>query len=195
MPSNLYKKIMMHRTDLINDLKTRTEEILLEATQFNSLSKEDLNHRNAPDSWSILECLEHLNRYGDFYLPEINRRIKGAQLSKNEVFNSGWLGNYFAMSMLPGENGKLNKMKTFKSMNPVHTRLDVDVITRFLDQQKQLLELLTKAQSVDLNKVKTSISISRWIKLRLGDTLRVVIYHNQRHMKQASKVLTALQLH
>jgi hypothetical protein len=70
----------------------------------------------------------------------------------------------------------------------------VDVITKFLDQQKQLLELLTKAQSVDLNKVKTSISISRWIKLRLGDTLRVVIYHNQRHMKQAGRILAAVKV-
>lgn len=184
----------MHRTDLINDLKSRTEEIIKGTAKFNALSMEELNHRNAPGSWSILECLEHLNRYGDFYLPEIDNRLDTAQLSKNEVFNSGWLGNYFALSMLPGENGKLNKMKTFKSMNPVHTRLGVDVITKFLDQQKQMLELLTRAQRVDLSKVKTSISISKWIKLRLGDTMRVVVYHNQRHMKQAGRVLAAINV-
>ncbi|MEQ8364496.1 MAG: DinB family protein [Fulvivirga sp.] len=181
--------------DLINDLKTRTEEIIQELTKFTSLSLGELNYRNAPNSWSILECLEHLNRYGDFYLPEIDNRLKSAQLSKNEVFNSGWLGNYFAVSMLPRESGKLNKMKTFKSMNPIHTRLGEDVVTKFLTQQERMLELLERAQHVDLNKVKTSISISKWIKLRLGDTFRVVVYHNQRHIKQASKVLAALQLH
>lgn len=185
----------MHRTDLINDLKSRTEEIIKGTTKFNALSMEELNQRNAPESWSILECLEHLNRYGDFYLPEIDNRLKATQPSKNEVFNSGWLGNYFAISMLPGENGKLNNMKTFKSMNPIHTRLSEDTIIKFLDQQNRMLELLHQAQRVDLSKVKTSISISKWIKLRLGDTLRVVIYHNQRHLKQASKVLAALQPH
>lgn len=185
----------MHRTDLINDLIARTEEILTEAAKFEPLNIQELNHRNAPGSWSILECLEHLNRYGDFYIPEIGNRIKMAQNSDNEVFNSGWLGNYFALSMLPGENGKLNKMKTFKSMNPIHTTLDRQVLSRFLDQQKQMLDLLDKARRVDLSKVKTAISISKLIKLRLGDTFRVVVYHNQRHMKQADRVLGQLQTH
>ncbi len=186
---------MMHRNDLISELKARTEGAIQEVSKFSTLSMDELNHRNTPNSWSILECLEHLNRYGNFYLPEIGTRLNKAQTSNNEVFNSGWLGNYFAMSMLPNENGKLNKMKTFKSMNPIHTRLGEDVVARFLSQQKLMLGLLSRAERVDLNKVKTSISISKWIKLRLGDTLRVVVYHNQRHIKQASKVLTALQPH
>jgi len=85
-------------------------------------------------------------------------------------------------------------MKTFKSMNPIHSQLSLEVITKFLDQQKQLLQLLTRAQQVDLKRVKTSISISKWIKLRLGDTLRVVVYHNQRHMKQARNVLSGAKV-
>ncbi|GAB1444696.1 DinB family protein [Flammeovirgaceae bacterium] len=185
---------MMHRNDLINDLKARTEEVILEARKFNTLSIDELNYRSKPSSWSILECLEHLNRYGDFYLPEIDNRLTMAQASKMERFNSGWLGNYFAVSMLPRENGKLNKMKTFKSMNPILSRLGIEVVTKFLDQEKQMLSLLTRAEYVDLNRVKTSISISKWIKLRLGDTLRVVVYHNQRHILQAEKVLTSLKV-
>ncbi|RXM56703.1 hypothetical protein BOQ60_25350, partial [Chryseobacterium sp. CH1] len=33
-------------------------------------------------------------------------------------------------------------------------------------------------QYIDLEKTKTSISISKLIKLKLGDTFRFVIYHN-----------------
>lgn len=185
----------MKRSELLNDLKARTTTIVNEISPFKSISYEELNRRNSPTSWSILECLEHLNRYGDFYLPEIDRRIKLSQPSNNELFEPGWLGNYFALSMLPGEKGKLNKMKTFKSMNPIHSRLSVDVITNFLDQQKRMLDLLERASKIDLSKVKTSISISKWIKLRLGDTFRVVVYHNQRHMKQVAKVLAVFQAH
>jgi len=184
---------MMTRSELINDLKHRTEAIIKEITPFKALSEEVLNHRNSPSSWSILECLEHLNFYGDFYLPEIDARIKQSQTTVNEEFNTGWLGNYFAVSMLPGENGKLNKMKTFKVMNPIHKKLSVNTIDKFLAQQQQMLELLERAKRMDLGKVKTSISISKWIKLKLGDTLRVVVYHNQRHVKQAANVLKALQ--
>lgn len=179
----------MKRSELLNDLKARTTTIIEEVISFKSLSHKDLYQRKSPGSWSILECLEHLNLYGKFYLPEIDRRINESQLSKNEVFKTGWLGNYFALSMLPGENGKLNKMKTFKSMNPLHQTLTVSVIDRFLAQQQELLHLLERAMERDLAAVKTSISISRLIKLRLGDTLRVVVYHNQRHVRQANLVL------
>ena len=41
----------------------------------------------------------------------------------------------------------------------------------------------------NLTKVKTSITISNWIKLRLGDTFRFVIHHNLRHVVQAKNLL------
>jgi hypothetical protein len=191
----ILKEKAMQRTELINDLETRTKNIVSELSKLKELSNEELNHRNSPSSWSILECLEHLNLYGDFYLPEMDNRISAAKDSANDQFISSWLGNYFALSMLPGKNGKLNKMKTFKSMNPIHKQLAISVIDRFAEQQDQLLQLLDRAKTVDLSKVKTSISISKWIKLRLGDTFRVVVYHNQRHMAQAMNVIKSLQLH
>ncbi|WP_020528099.1 DinB family protein [Flexithrix dorotheae] len=174
-------------TSLIEDLIERTRENLNQAESFMEFSSEMLNWRQYENKWSILECIAHLNLYGDFYLPEINNRIENARQLDNPIFRSGWLGNYFAKSMLPRE--KLNKMKTFKSMNPLGSKLDKEVLKEFINQQKTMLRLLDKARTIDLTKTKTSISISNFIKLRLGDTFRVVIYHNQRHIVQANNVL------
>ena len=173
--------------DLLKDLLERTQENKNKAEGFTHLPLEILNWKSSPDSWSVLECLEHLNRYGDYYIPEIEKRIATSQHRSAEIFKSGWLGDYFAKTMLPQE--KLNKMKTFKSMNPVGSELNMDTLKKFLSQQQAILNLLDKSKAVDLNKTKTGISISKWIKLRLGDTFRVVIYHNQRHMAQAERVL------
>jgi hypothetical protein len=174
--------------ELINDLIDRTKAVMNQAEFYYSLANESLNYKPGPDQWSILECFEHLNRYGDFYLPEISLRIRQAKTEDASVeFKSGWLGNYFAKSMLP--RPQLNKMKTFKVMNPNGSNLEKDTIKKFIGQQKQMLQLLDAARRVNLNKVRTGISISKWIKLRLGDTFRVVIYHNQRHMAQANRVL------
>lgn len=173
-------------TDLIEDLISRTKEVLNQAIELQQIGEEQLNWKPEASSWSILECIEHLNRYGDFYLPEIKERIQNSNTKPATAFKSGLLGNYFAKSMLPKE--KLNKMKTFKSMNPVGSDLDVSLVDKFINQQRGLLDLLNKSRTVDLQKTKTSISISSWIKLRLGDTFRVVIYHNQRHMVQAGKL-------
>ncbi len=183
----------MTRTEQIEDLKSRTERIIEGAKKFDELGTEVLNQRETPERWSVLECLEHLNYYGDFYLPEISKRIERAVPSENENSQSGWLGNYFALTMLPAEDGKLKKMNTFKSMNPIHKKLGKDVVVKFLKQQEEMLRLLDKAKRVDLSKTKTATSISKFIKLRLVDTLRVVIYHNQRHLKQAEQVIKSME--
>lgn len=172
---------------LVDELKKITEENILFAENLLNQSNKKLNFRLSENSWSILECLEHLNRYGNFYLPEISKRIENSDTKSTEIFSSGILGNYFAKSMLPKE--KLNTMKTFKSMNPIHRKLDKNVVNEFISQQKQIIHLLNEAKNIDLNKVKTSISISNLIKLKLGDTFRFVIYHNVRHVEQAKRNL------
>ncbi len=173
--------------DLIKDLIGCTHQIMSKAEALKAESNEVLNYRINSKSWSILECLEHLNLYGRFYLPEITGQIQKNNSKQEDYFKSGWLGNYFAKSMLPKE--KLNKMKTFKSMNPINSKLDKVVIDDFINQQIEMLELLNQARVVSLAKTKTAISISKGIRLKLGDTFRIVIYHNQRHIAQAERVL------
>lgn len=172
--------------ELIEDLIERTRKHLNLGEDLNKLTMEELNWREEEGRWNILECLEHLNLYGDFYLPEIQEKIGTSKYKNEERFRSNWFGEYFADSMLPKE--KLNKMKTFKSMNPIMRTLDTFHIERFIAQQKQLLDLLHQAREVSLTKTKTGISISKWIRLRLGDTFRVVVYHNQRHVVQVNKI-------
>ncbi|WP_339713694.1 DinB family protein [uncultured Kriegella sp.] len=178
--------------ELLADLIERTENCMTEAENLYTKSKEELNYKSSPHTWSILECIEHLNRYGDFYLPEIANRMAKSSALPAVNFYAGLLGDYFAKSMLPKE--KPNKMKTFKDKNPNGLSLNKTSIERFLSQQKTLLELLHRAKGVNLNKTKTAISISKFIKLRLGDTFRVVVYHNQRHLVQVNNVLKQLPL-
>lgn len=173
---------------MINRLIQLTEENKRAGSEFLLLSDQELNWKANSESWSILECLEHLNRYGDFYLPEIQRVIQQAKPTSNTNFKSGVLGSYFAKSMLPKTN--LNKMKTFKSMNPCGSQLNRSVVETFISQQNQLITLLNNALQVDLTKEKTAISITKLIRFRLGDTFQFVINHTLRHVVQAQNVRT-----
>lgn len=173
---------------LIKELTELTQAHLKRAKEYQAMPAATLNWKANSKKWSVLECLEHLNLYGDFYLPEMQKRIKtGKKVNATTMFSSGWLGNYFANSMLPKE--KLNTMNSPGNMNPVGSTLNETHLERFIEQQKRLLSILEQAKIIDLTKTKTSISLASWIKLRLGDTLRVVIYHNKRHIVQADKVL------
>ena len=80
-------------------------------------------------------------------------------------------------------------MSTAKSMNPFGRSLTITTIDRFLKQQEQLKSLLNQAKYVDMTKTTTPVSISKFIKLRLGDTLRFMVYHIERHVAQANNIL------
>lgn len=173
--------------ELILDLTGRTRINLKEAEKLRLKSEEELNWRPGEGRWSVLECLEHLNLYGDYYLPEIERAIRESKHPSESHFKSGIMGNYFAKTMLPG--AKVKKMKTFKNKNPLGSKLGRSTVNRFIEQQQKMLELLAGATKVSLTNTQTGTSISSYIRLKLGDTLRVVIYHNQRHVVQAKRVL------
>lgn len=175
---------------LLSELIAKTGAATQTVRAYRDLSPDQLNRKPSAEGWSILECLEHLNLYGDFYLPEMERRILGAKrVNEPKVFKSGVIGNYFANLMIPKEGMK--KMQSPKDKNPVTVQsvLTMATIDRFLKQQEHLLRLLNQAHKVDLTKTKTAISISKMIKLRLGDTFRFYVYHIERHVAQAERIL------
>ena len=185
------KKMTFDSEQLIDELTKLTQNLISRVDKFQDLELEQLNFKPTENSWSILECMEHLNLYGKFYIPEIESSIEKTSSKANKTFKSGLLGNYFANSMKP--KVQLNKMKTFKDKNPSGSQLDKSVLKELILQQEQLLISLSKAKNVDLNKIKTNITLPL-LKFKLGDTFRFTIYHNERHVVQAEKVLTKISL-
>ena len=175
--------------ELIDELQLLVDTCTEKVLAFRKLPVETLQFKPAPGSWSVLECMEHLNLYGDFYLPEIERRISAAPTVKpGKIFKAGLLGNYFA-GLMKVENGKIKKMKSPKDKNTADLTLNPITLDRFLKQQDKLKGLLEQARTVDLTKTKTAISLSPLVKLRLGDTFCFLIFHIERHVIQAERVL------
>lgn len=175
-------------TALINELVERVDSHLEYAKSLKDIPDEKLNWKLEPTSWSVLECIEHLNLCSDFYVQEIKKRIEASSIPKSTFFKGNYIGNKFAGSMLPKD--KMKKVKTFKKVNPIHSELNKkNVIGTFIHHQKQLLDLLKLAEHKNLDKIKTS-TLLPFLKLRLGNTLQLVIYHNERHVIQANKMLS-----
>lgn len=176
--------------ELVRKLEQRVEAHLeLAIKELQNLNEKSLLASERGGGWSVAQCLWHLNSYGDYYLPEIEKRIMEVKKSggKDKRFRSTWLGSYFTKMMEPTTGAK--KIKAFKKHIPT---LDLDayaVVSEFIRQQEKLLELLSASEKVDLNKVKVPISISKWIKLKLGDVFGFVIAHDERHIQQIQRVL------
>ncbi|QCK14324.1 DinB family protein [Mangrovivirga cuniculi] len=173
--------------DLTEEILKRTKFCLEFARSIRDISDAKLNHRPTDISWSALECIEHLNRYSEFYLPIFMKEIENKSGASKDYFSTGWLGKKFAESVKPLSEGA-SKMPTFKSKNPLHQELDPSVIDEFTTDLEAFLKSLNAGlDGVDLDKrVSTTLPI---IKLKLGDAMRVYTFHNHRHIEQARKAL------
>lgn len=61
------------------------------AQQLQQRTDAELNYRQHPASWNVLECLEHLNLYGNFYLPEIEKVFMPVRLNQTKSLKvDGW---------------------------------------------------------------------------------------------------------
>jgi len=176
----------MQSQDLLDALVLLSEAHTRFAGVLQALPETTLTKRPPSGGWNALECIEHLNRYGTFYLREIDAAIQKAAPPASDHFKPGLLGNYFCKLIHPDSSGKA--MKTPPSMNTLNARLTPLVLADFIGQQQQFLQLLERARKVNIGKVKTGTSLSRMIRLKLGDTLRFVAYHNERHIRQAQNL-------
>ena len=180
--------MQIENNKLIDDLLRRMETCKRRVKEFEILPINQLQFKNG-ERWSALECLEHLNLYGDFYLVEIEKRIiTNPRKNISTKFKSGILGNYFA-TLMEVKDGKITKMKSPMDKNPSNSPLSITTISRFLKQQERLVSLLNQCRSIDLTKTRAAISLTNLIKLRLGDTLRFYCYHIERHVFQAERAL------
>jgi len=176
-------------SELLESLQNDVRELILEANYLKSMDPAILLQEPAPGKWSVIQVLEHLNSYGRFYLLAMERSMNKSTTAA-KYFRPGWLGNYFTKLMKPGENGQIsNKMKSPKDHRPSKYPDAFPVLNTFLEQQQYLLDLLELAKSKNIGAIRSPISISRFIKLKLGDTFRFFVAHEQRHFVQINNAL------
>jgi uncharacterized damage-inducible protein DinB len=187
----------MTTTELIKELKNVTDQNLdqLKAC-FIDLSEEQKKWKTSENSWSILEIFAHLNHYAKYYHSTFKNKIVNTRFTKpSENFISSPLGRSAWKSMKLGNaNNIKRKFKAPKSYNPIinPTLVKGNDIEMFENNLAELNELITLSQNVNLRKVKIAISVSKIIRLKLGDALLFVVYHNQRHIQQALNLLNNL---
>lgn len=182
------------KAQLLEQLETQIEQHLQTVTgKFQNLETKILLQPAPQGGWSIAQCLEHLNSYGRYYLPAIARELGKAALTEPVTGNvrGTWLGRYFIKTMQPGTNAK--KYKAPKDHQPIAQLVPAKVISDFISQQEQLLVYVRQAKKADLDGIRVPISISKWIKLRLGDIFQFLVVHDERHLQQALRHLNPVQ--
>lgn len=182
---------------LIEELKRELKAI---ATSFNDLNHIDhtiLLQSPGNAKWSVIQILEHLNSYNRYYLPLIASTIKENSTQKfTTTFKPGMLGNYFVKTMYSNvktQSKITNPMKAPKDHSPSTLINAEHVIVEFSKHQLHLSSLIEAAEQVNWSTLKIPISISKWIKINLGDTFRFLIAHETRHFLQIKNTLAMIK--
>ncbi len=178
---------------LLDTLQSDVRSVIFQCNQLNGLPGQLMTQTPATGKWSVAQVLEHLNIYSRYYITAIEDRLYLNQSGPDVFFKPGWLGNYFTKLMKPSEDKKLTKkMKAPKSAVPAPTPDAEAMLTECLQHQHHLLNLLQIAKTANLNYIRIPISINKYIKMKLGDTFRFLIAHEQRHFLQIENTLAAL---
>ena len=173
-------------TALLHRLEDATEKHIQTAiTEFQNMDENQLLAPAPDGGWSIAQCLDHLNGYGHFYYPLIEKGLASRQ-DKSDEYHPTWLGNYFT-KMLDPDTGK-KKMKAFKKHVPSRDLNAHQVVAEFIRQEEHFLQLLRSARGRNLNKISIPTSLISFIRMNLGDTLRFLVAHNERHIRQARRI-------
>lgn len=182
---------VFNRKKLLKDLETTVRSGIDIITQLRTTGEARLSAPGAEDSWSVVQHLHHLNFYGTFYTEAIEQCLDSAKSSSKETFNSGWLGNYFTTIIGPAEEKEPLKVKMKSPANaipPHSSELEVEAeLEIFLGLQKRLLYLLQRARQVDLGGHRVPTSLSKLVRLKLGDSFRFVIAHQERHFQHIGR--------
>lgn len=169
--------------ELVKDLKSRVEEGIIQVEKdFLPAESTTLNYKVGADKWSVLECIEHLNRYNRYYNHHLEVALEANGAAQQ--YKPGWLGNYFVKTLGPEYK---KPMKTKSYLNPSGSQLDKSVLVEYLDHQRHLLQLLTRARHSNLNRRAIKVEVMPLIRIKTGDALRFLIAHQERHLQQAER--------
>ncbi len=183
----------MYSNNLLELLQADVKAIILQAEQLRQQSTEKLTQEPAVGIWSVAQVLEHLNFYNSFYIAAIEAKLHLHQSSPSVMFKPGWLGNYFVHIMKPAANNVIaKKMKSPKNVIPASKPDATNQLSKFITHQYHLLNLLQVSKTANLNALRIPTSLSRLITLKLGDTFRFFIAHEQRHFVQIKNTLSVM---
>jgi hypothetical protein len=176
-------------TALLDELSSDIRTILVYTETLKTKTEDELNKPAADGGWSAAQVLAHLNFYASYYLPEIEKALSNASTNTKPFYKSGWLGNYFANLMAPKADGQVkSKMKSPKNAVPADNLNAKQELETFIAYQHQFLNALEIAKKTDLSSARIATSLTTLIKLKLGDTFRFVIAHEQRHVEQMRRL-------
>jgi hypothetical protein len=172
----------------LRDYYEQIENIQEDAQELTApLDDTQFNWRPSAKHWSISECLAHLNVVDRLDLPLLAEEIergRGAGVTGSGPFRYGFIGRWFVGFMDAPPKFKLSAPELY--LLPAGHLKD-KVVQEFLSIHDRMLELVKKANGLDLVRIKVPSPVGPF-KLSLGQRFALLAAHDRRHLWQGWQV-------
>lgn len=161
---------------------------------FSGLHAHQLNLRLESDSWSIAECIVHLNLFSEAFVPAIRQSCEYARAEEwfsDGPFKMDVMGRLLKYALEPPSKWKAVTTAAFE---PTIIEPLEQVVPTFLEFQSQLTEIVDIASGLDLNRIKIVSPVSSRVRYNLYSCFLIIAAHQRRHLWQADQTRIALML-
>ncbi len=152
------------------------------------LDRGQFNWKPAPESWSIAQCLVHLNKVDRAYLRKLEEGIVKARergLLGGRRIRYTLFERWFIRSMEPPPK---RRFPAPKKVVPAEDHPVEEVLERYLATKDELLGLLRRADGLDICRAKITSPLAKFLRFRLGAAFAFIAAHDRRHLWQANQV-------
>ncbi len=174
----------------IDAFRQEFERISAEADALVSpLSDARFAWKPSPGSWSVAECLDHLNAVARVYLSSLDEGI--ADAIRRRMYGPGpyaynVIGRLHVYLVQPPARFRARAPARFQ---PAAGRPRHEVMAAFRAYQVQYIDRLRQANGLDLARARVASPAAAWLPIPLGSAFALMTAHERRHLAQARRVL------
>jgi hypothetical protein len=150
------------------------------------LEREQLNWQPTTGAWSVGQCLEHLLKTNEIYLPAISISLDGRRQSQVQEVTPGWFGRWFIRNYI-APSSKGTRAQAPKKIQPAKS-VEFSVVDAFLRSNNVVRELIARASEYDVNRIRFKNPFIPLLRFTVGTGLEIISKHQNRHLLQAERV-------
>lgn len=180
--------------DFLNGLAKNVAGIERRAReQFGALDYEKFNWSPEPGRWSVGQCLEHLVKSNEPYFAIFDSVANGTKRTtiweRLPIWPTLW-GKALYNTIKPENTRKAKAPRIFQ---PTIGTVPLSILDDFCKQQPRLIAAMESARGVDLGRTIITSPVAKVITYSLRDTFNILVAHEERHLRQAERVLKTQQ--
>jgi len=152
------------------------------------LDDERFNWRPDERSWSVAQCLDHLNVANRVYLTTMREALERARQAgavRRGALRPGVVGRWFVASLEPPPKRRLPAPK---KIVPAARKGRTEVMAEWGRTQGEVKELLREAAGLDLNGTRFVNPFIPLVRFSIATGFQVIAAHERRHLWQAGRV-------